>query len=50
MSGIEDGTTVKEKFISYSLAATSGMALILVLHLTVKEIFKKTNDSFVLKD
>ena len=47
---IEDGTTFKEKFISYSLAGTSGMALFFVIYLTVKEILKKTNDSFVLKD
>ena len=50
MSAIEDGTTFKEKFISFSLAGTSCIALVLVLYLTVKEIFKKTNDSFVLKD
>jgi hypothetical protein len=46
----EDGTTFKEKLISFSLAGTSGLALVFVIYLTVKEILKKTNDSFVLKD
>jgi hypothetical protein len=47
---IENGKTAKEQFINYSLAATSGLAIVVVLYLTVKEILKKTNDSFVLKD
>lgn len=41
---------VTQKVVAISLAVFSFAEICFVLYLTAKEIFKKTGDSFVLKD
>jgi len=36
--------------IAWTLASAAAAEIVLVLYITMKEIFKKTGDSYVLKD
>lgn len=42
--------SVKQSAVALTLALSSGVEIVLVIYLTFKEIFKKTGDSYVLKD
>jgi hypothetical protein len=42
--------SVKQTAVAWTLALSSGVEIVLVIYLTLKEIFKKTGDSYVLKD
>jgi len=45
-----DVDTFKQSLVASILAVSSLAEIVLVLYLTMKEIFKKTGDSYVLKD
>ena len=45
-----DADSFKQSMVASILAVTSLAEIVLVLFLTMKEIFKKTGDSYVLKD
>lgn len=47
---IENGKTLKEWVVISSLALASITEILWISYLTIKEIFKKTGDTFVLKD
>jgi hypothetical protein len=40
----------KQSIVAWVLGISAGFEIALVLFLTVKEIFKKTKDSYILKD
>jgi len=50
MSSKNNSAATYEGVVSWTLAAFAGAEIFLVLYITMKEIFKKTGDSYVLKD
>lgn len=50
MSTQSDALVAYEGVVAWTLASAAAAELCLVLYITMKEIFKKTGDSYVLKD
>jgi len=42
--------SVKQSAVAWTLATSAAVEIVLVVYLTLKEIFKKTGNSYVLKD
>jgi hypothetical protein len=50
MSSSDSNQNTQDALVASTMSAAAAAEIVLILYITMKEIFKKTGDSYVLKD